>query len=294
MQDARVLFYIAIILYNYHVNEQELIEYARLYSPYAKNASWIKWFVETAPLKAQRTLNILKKYKNMPSKLLDCGCGIGFQLFYLSNYYKHSIGVDVDPYAVKTAKKQLEKLNKKVLIKQYHGKRLPFPDRTFDLVTSLEVWEHAVNPQLMLKEIARVLKPDGIIFITTANRLWPIEPHYKLPFLSYLPSPISDWYVQRMKKAEDYHDIHLPTYSQFKKSVEEFFVVEDITIDSIIDYKKLRLGKERGFLVVAAAKPLSFLRNHRSIPIIYKLSIIIEKLLSHFLLGWFFIGRIKQ
>ena len=276
------------------MNEQELIEYARLYYPYAKNASWIKWFVETAPLKAQRTLNILKKYKNKSSKLLDCGCGIGVQLFYLSSYYKHSIGVDVDPYAVKTAKKQLKKLNKKVLIKHYNGKRLPFPDSTFDIVTSLEVWEHAVSPQLMLKEITRVLKPDGVIFITTANRLWPIEPHYNLPFLSYLPSPVSDWYVHGMKKAQYYHDIHLPTYPQFKKSVEEFFIVEDITIDSIIDYKNLNLGKERGFLVIMAAKPLSFLRNHRSIPIVYKLSVIIEKLLSHCLLGWFFIGRTKR
>lgn len=66
------------------------------------------------------------------------------------------------------------------------AEQLPFPDQCFDRVLSREVIEHVIDPSVMLKEIHRVLKPDGVAVVTTENeeslgptnfydsRVWPV------------------------------------------------------------------------------------------------------------------------
>lgn len=49
---------------------------------------------------------------------------------------------------------------------------LPFEDRFFDVVFSSEVIEHTPDPQLALTELARVVKPNGLILVTSPCKLW--------------------------------------------------------------------------------------------------------------------------
>jgi SAM-dependent methyltransferase len=49
------------------------------------------------------------------------------------------------------------------------AERLPFPDNTFDVVTCLEALEFMTNPDAVLAEIVRVLRPGGLLF--TSNRI---------------------------------------------------------------------------------------------------------------------------
>lgn len=64
---------------------------------------------------------------------------------------------------------------------------LPFPDASFDLVVSNHVIEHTEDPSHHLREIRRILKPDGVVYLATPNRWWPWEVHAHLPLLHYLP-----------------------------------------------------------------------------------------------------------
>ena len=87
---------------------------------------------------------------------------------------------------------------------------LPFPDKYFDIVITNHVIEHVGDQQKQiyhLEEIRRVLKDDGIIYLAVPNRWRLIEPHYKLPLLSWFPQGISDKYVQVMGLG-DYYDCH--------------------------------------------------------------------------------------
>lgn len=69
----------------------------------------------------------------------------------------------------------------------YDGIDFPFPDKSFDICWSNAVLEHVGDfdrQVYFMKEIARVSKT---FFITTPNRLFPIEVHTKVPLLHYLP-----------------------------------------------------------------------------------------------------------
>lgn len=277
------------------MTEAQLREYINFYQPYASNnPEWVKWYIKVAPIKALRTVKLLKKYKNSNSKVLDHGCGIGLSLYYLAQYYEDIEGIDVNRENIQIAKKQFKKLNCKANLKLYDGKKLPYPDNTFDLVISMEVWEHAPDPDGMLREIKRVLKPDGILHITTANKLWPIEPHYHLLFLSYLPYSFADFYVRLTKRAPHYHDIHLPTYVEFRRSIEKYFTVRDVTFDMIREYKKYDLEKERGRKIVLIGNVLNFLDNLKTKPILSIIPNGIYRFLSGISLGWLFIASPKN
>ena len=55
---------------------------------------------------------------------------------------------------------------------------LPFPEGTFDTIVSTQVLEHVRQPEIVIREMARVLKPSGIL-ILSAPMTWPLheEPH---------------------------------------------------------------------------------------------------------------------
>lgn len=272
------------------LNRQDYIKHLKKFSQYSRNASWMSWYSRVARLKGLRTAQILEEYKDNNSKVLDLGCGIGLTLSILTQRFPKSIGCDVDPEAVKATKGILEKIQRKVPVVLYDGNNLPFANNSFDIVVSIEVIEHVNNPYKMLSEIRRVLKPDGILHITTANKWWPYEPHFRLLFLSYLPEFIADFYIRLTGKGESYHDIKLPSYWNFKKMVNKYFFVEDITLSLIENYKKYSFDKERGKKVVLVGNLLIFLNKFNN-PLVKNITSVIKWFLIRISLGWLFIAR---
>jgi SAM-dependent methyltransferase len=63
-------------------------------------------------------------------------------------------------------------------ITYYDGKTIPFPPRTFDAALCIEVLEHAEDPDALLAEIARVLKPGAPLLLTVP---WSARRHH-IPF----------------------------------------------------------------------------------------------------------------
>lgn len=264
------------------------------FSQYSQSNSWINWYAKTAKYKGLRTVKILKTYKKSNARLLDLGCGIGLTLSMLSQEFPQSIGCDVDKKALGAARIILKKVGVKIPLIIYDGKTLPFDDHVFDIVTAIEVIEHVNHPRLFLKEIKRVLKPDGILHITTGNKWWPYEPHFKLPFLSYLPPQIANLYVKLSGRGKSYQGIKLPSYGEFRKLVGNFFSIEDITLSVIENYREFSLGKERGVKVIVLGEFLKLLRKMDALPILKFLPLMTEWFLLRISLGWLFIGRPKR
>jgi ubiquinone/menaquinone biosynthesis C-methylase UbiE len=114
-----------------------------------------------------KSIEIIKNLNLKKAKFLDLGCGIGFFMDQLSKHTKKDLdlwGVDYSDYNVKKAKKLPFKFEKCDI-----EKGIPFKDEFFDMVYSAEVIEHILNPDGMLQECNRVLKPGGYVLITTPN-----------------------------------------------------------------------------------------------------------------------------
>ena len=72
---------------------------------------------------------------------------------------------------------------------------------------TVNVIEHVGDAQAQarhLAEIRRVMKPDGVGYLAVPNRWMLVEPHFRLPFLSWLPMPLSHAYVRAAGKGSHY------------------------------------------------------------------------------------------
>lgn len=118
--------------------------------------------------KQKHRLNILKEVtKNYIRKegwLLDVGCGDGYASSYIlnSNVQGRYVGIDLSE---KKLKKVLYRLSGSKTVVGDSG-YLPFADRSFNYVLCLETLEHLIEPFITLKEINRVLKPEGLAVIS--------------------------------------------------------------------------------------------------------------------------------
>jgi ubiquinone/menaquinone biosynthesis C-methylase UbiE len=64
------------------------------------------------------------------------------------------------------------------------------------LVTATSVLEHVDNPERAVKEMVRVLKPEGYILLTIPSPSFPREAHYKVFYIPYLPKKLGKIYLR--------------------------------------------------------------------------------------------------
>jgi SAM-dependent methyltransferase len=134
----------------------------------------------------------------------DIGCSAGFIADELASAGAHrALGVDID---VPGLRKAAERFGERVAFVCADGTALPFPDRSVDVLVFNHIYEHVVDPDAVVGEMHRVLADDGVLYLGLGNRLGVVEPHYKLPFLSYLPPSLADRYVRVSGRADHYHE----------------------------------------------------------------------------------------
>ena len=95
-------------------------------------------------------------------RLLDVGCGEKPYLNLFLPYVTQYVGVEHEASFKETQSSQ-RSLGPDVL---YDGKRLPFADGEFDTVLSVQTLEHTPEPQALIREMARVLHPEGRLLLT--------------------------------------------------------------------------------------------------------------------------------
>ena len=110
--------------------------------------------------------NWLQKRPNI--RVLDMGCDCtGRQLAEISRLIRgEAVGINIpsdfpSPHAIEAA-------GSRVQLIRMDGMNLTFPDASFDLVISANVIEHVPDPTKLIREAARVLKPNGVCYLETA------------------------------------------------------------------------------------------------------------------------------
>lgn len=137
-----------------------------------------------------------------PIRLLEIGTGSGG----IANYFgTHASGrFKVDAVDVVDSR-MIQEGYKFTLVSDT---KLPFADGSFDVVLSNHVIEHVGDEAAQsrhLAELGRVLRQDGTGYLAVPNRWMLIEPHYRLPLLSWLPRPWRSAYL-RLTERGDFYD----------------------------------------------------------------------------------------
>ena len=104
--------------------------------------------------------------------ILDAGCGGGGMPLSFAEEARQVVGIDLAPrFGDAGHRLAAERGFKNLHFARADGQALPFPDASFDMVLSHAVIEHVADAALYMRELARVLKPGGTMYLSTAPYL---------------------------------------------------------------------------------------------------------------------------
>lgn len=109
--------------------------------------------------------------KERRARILDVGCGTGANLEMLARFGDaEGVDVSVDALAFCRARGLRQ-------VRQGEAEHLPYDDESFDLVTALDVVEHLDDDAAGLREMRRVLRPNGraLLFVPAFMWLWGVQ-----------------------------------------------------------------------------------------------------------------------
>jgi SAM-dependent methyltransferase len=101
--------------------------------------------------------------------VLDVACGEGYGSSMVAHIADKVVGVDISADAVGHAR-QRYRAQPNLEFVEASCDKLPFPDASFDLAISFETIEHIETQQEFIAELTRVLRPDGVLLLSSPNK----------------------------------------------------------------------------------------------------------------------------
>jgi ubiquinone biosynthesis O-methyltransferase len=205
-------------------------------------------------------------------KILDVGCYVGTDIFMLPKTKGFTyVGIDVSESVINQAKVLAQSRNEKNIefkIQDANGK-FAFRDEEFDIIICLELLEHVQTPIEVLKEMKRILKPEGKIIMSTPNADYIMNKVVK-----FLPKSLLQL-------------IHTERIKDFTRSGDNFDVDptvwdEDAHI-SLFGYNKWRKIVRKAGLVIKNVEGSSFFGGSRYIsdrPFLLGLAILADSIID--------------
>lgn len=174
--------------------------------------------------RGQEIVDLFNHFTKVEDKrVLDLGCGSGGISIAYAKGGAEIVGIDFEKMYPLIARSWAQDEKQEVNILRGSGLDLPFKDEIFDIVSCNDVIEHVEDAEKCVKEVSRVIKPGGLIYVTCPNRIAPIivarDGHYALPFESLLPRKLADIYVRATGRATK---TYVPFQPLFPKMIRVF------------------------------------------------------------------------
>lgn len=190
--------------------------------------------------KAAKIITVVSKYADFAqANVLDIGTGAGILAADFAKRAKSVTSVDMFDERIERAGYKFIKVD---------NEELPLEGSFFDIVVYNHVIEHVPNQQKHLDEIARVLKPGGIVYLATPNKYGPMDPHYKLPLISWLPRSLAALYLKTVRSKQ--WDIYPVSPWRIKQLTAEKFESHNLTAEIIKHPTKYNMPAGKAFKLV--------------------------------------------
>jgi ubiquinone/menaquinone biosynthesis C-methylase UbiE len=152
-------------------------------------------------------MDTLRKYapefRVKGASVLDVGCGDAGALIAFAENGARCAGIECFDASLERGRLRATDHGVAIDLKKGVAESIPFPDASFDLVMLDNVLEHVSDRPRTLREVKRVLKPGGLLYMVTPKpfslySLWN-DPHYDLAGLVLLPRPMQIWYFEKVR-----------------------------------------------------------------------------------------------
>lgn len=204
---------------------------------------------------AKQIFGVLKVHLGEIKNLscLDVACSGGIITNHLAGYFKSIVGIDIDSSAIKFAKKNFRKRDLKFY--KMSAENIRFNDETFDVAICNQVYNFVENPPKLMSEIYRILKPGGVCFFSARNKYTFWEPQYNLPFLSWFPTGVAEFYIRVFGRGNKYFGKNYLGYFGLKNLVSKF-KTNDYTLKILRNPEKYGFDKLKNYSSFTQVLPL--------------------------------------
>ncbi len=184
---------------------------------------------ESRARRAAKIRMLLERYVSWPlaeAACLDIGCSSGLISASLAPLFRTVIGVEYDALALGATTHE-----GRAAVRFIRGDAmaLPLASASIDVVLCAQVYEHVPDDTRLAEEVYRVLKPAGVVFFSGPNWLFPIELHYNLPFIHWLPAPLADATLRILRRGDHYYERSRSMWGL--RSLWQRFELQDVTLD---------------------------------------------------------------
>ena len=184
--------------------------------------------------------NDVRRFASPGMRVLDIGCGSALVADRILDLDATYVGFDFGGHHIEYASKKYADItdrNLRTVFCRGDGEHLPIADSSIDVIVFSEVIEHLVRPELAVWEISRVLKPGGVLLMTTNNAsevplrsplshlfAW-IEKGVgaEFPALISLRPWVWPWPVDRALVPDDSPDVYVPHTHHIKAETKRMF-----------------------------------------------------------------------
>jgi 2-polyprenyl-6-hydroxyphenyl methylase/3-demethylubiquinone-9 3-methyltransferase len=120
----------------------------------------------------------------------DIGCNTGTQSFIWAEAGHMVRGLDINQGLLALARQRSRERNLDIEFTHGSATDLPWATASLDVCLMPELLEHVADWEHCLDEACRDLSPGGVLYISTTNRLCPLQMEFELPLYSWYPAPI--------------------------------------------------------------------------------------------------------
>ena len=196
---------------------------------------------------AERSLKLIE---GNGLKVIEIGCSWGPLVFgaAASDRVASVVGIEIEKDAIELCNQILASglinidIKNKISLVKSPAESLPFDNESFDLVICHTVIEHVMDVTQAIREMCRVLKPNGVIHLEAPNYIWPYEPHLKIFML-----PMGPKWLARLITRSTGKNPGLIDQIQFVNP----FIIEGVLNNIGVQWTNLYLDKIRAILLDA-------------------------------------------